>query len=133
MHMTEIQLTSTSKDGFVTSSVTDDWEVTIDAAGEEGPTPNELLVANYASCLIPALRVSARENGIDDLGQVEIDVAATLDENGDLSSISFGLRVEATLDDRVESIVEYAESICHVHSALREGLHAEVSVTDSAF
>ncbi|MFC7027297.1 OsmC family protein [Halomicroarcula sp. GCM10025324] len=93
----------------------------------------KLLVTNYASCFIPALRVSARENGIDDLGQVRIEVAATLDENDDLSSISFDLHVEATLGEQADAIVEYAQDICHVQSALREGLHADVSVTDGAF
>jgi organic hydroperoxide reductase OsmC/OhrA len=131
--MTDIEAVSTSREGFVTHSVADEWEVTIDAAGEEGPTPNKLLVTNYASCFIPALRVSARENGIDDLGQVRIEVAATLDENDDLSSISFDLHVEATLGEQADAIVEYAQDICHVQSALREGLHADVSVTDGAF
>jgi organic hydroperoxide reductase OsmC/OhrA len=130
--MPDIELTTSSRRGFVTHSVADEWEVTVDAAGEAGPTPNQLLLANYASCFIPALRVSAREHGIDDLGQVEIDVTGTLNENDDLSGIGFDIRVEATLGDRVDDVVGYAQSICHVQSALREGLHADVSVDDAA-
>lgn len=131
--MATIELTSRSSAGFVTRNLADDWEVTIDATGEEGPTPNHLLVANYASCFIPALRVSARQNGVDELGEVAIDVTATLDDSDDLSSISFDLSVGAALGDRAGRIVQDAKRICHVHSALREQLHADVSVTDDAF
>lgn len=131
--MADIGLTSTSKKGFVTRSIADEWEMTVDATGDEGPTPNQLLVANYASCFIPALRVSARENGVDDLGQVEINVTGTLDESDDLSSISFDIHVETTLGGRAGAIVDYAKDICHVQSALREELHADVSVTDNTF
>lgn len=131
--MADIELTSTSQRGFVTTSVADEWEVTIDATGEEGPTPNQLLVADYASCFIPALRVSARENGIDDLGRIVVDVKASLDEDDDLSGIRFDLQVEASLGDQADAIVDHAKRICHVHSTLREQLHADVSVSDDAF
>lgn len=131
--MADIELTSTSREGFATHSVAEKWEVTIDAGGKQGPTPNQLLVADYASCYIPALRVSARENGVDDLGKVEIDVSATLDENDDLSSISFDLRVEAALGEQRDGILTYAHEICHVASALRPELHADISLTDEAF
>lgn len=131
--MSDIELTSTSTSGFATTSVAKEWEVTIDAAGNRGPTPNQLLVADYASCYIPALRVSAQKAGIDDLGRVEIDVTATVDADGDLSGIAFGLRVEAELAEQAEQIVEDAKNICHVQSALREELHADISVADGAF
>lgn len=131
--MSDINLTSTSTSGFATRSVAEEWEVTIDATGDRGPTPNQLLVANYASCYIPALRVSARNAGIDELGRVKIDVSATIDDDGDLSSIAFDLRVETALGEKSEQIVTHAKNICHVQSALREELHADVSITDDAF
>jgi hypothetical protein len=37
------------------------------------------------------------------------------------------------LGDDAEDIVERGEEICHVHSAVREELHAEIDVEDNAF
>lgn len=131
--MADINVTSTSDEGFATTSQLGDFELTIDATGEEGPDPNETLVADYASCYIPAFRVGAQQRGHDDLGTVEIDAAADLDDDDDLESISFDISVEADLDGEEDEIAERGEDICHVHSALREELHADISVTSDAF
>ena len=131
--MPDIEVTSTSDEGYVTNSVVDGWELTVDATGEDGPTPNQVLAADYASCFIPAFRVGANKEGFDDIGTVEIAVGADIDEDDDLESVSFDIYVEESLGDSVEDIVSRAEDICHVHDALREGLHADISVTDEAF
>ena len=131
--MADINVTSTSDEGFATTSQLGDFELTIDATGEEGPDPNETLVADYASCYIPAFRVGAQQRGHDDLGKVEIDAAADLDGDDDLESISFDISVEADLDGEEDEIAERGEEICHVHSALREELHADISVESDAF
>ena len=55
-------------------------------------------------------------------------VAADLDEDDDLEAIDLDLAVEAGLGDDAEDIVELGEEICHVHSALVEELHADISV-----
>ena len=131
--MADINVTSTSDEGFATTSQLGDFELTIDATGEEGPDPNETLVADYASCYIPAFRVGAQQRDHDDLGTVEIEAAADLDDDDDLESISFDISVEADLDGEEDEIAERGEDICHVHSALREELHADISVASDAF
>jgi uncharacterized OsmC-like protein len=132
--MADITVSSVSEEEFTTESDIDgEWELVVDALGEDGPTPNQVLAADYASCYIPAFRVGAQKEGYDDIGRVEVDVGADLDDEDDLASISFDIRVEADLGDDVAAIVERGEDICHVHAALREGLHADISVEDDAF
>lgn len=127
--MTDIEVTSTCEEGYTVNNVIDgEWELTVDALSKDGPSANQVLAADYASCYLPALRVAADQHGYDDLGTVEIDVEADLDEDDDLEAIRWDLRVETDLGDDARDIVELGEDICHVHSALREGLHADVSV-----
>ncbi len=130
--MPDIEVTSTCKEGYTTTSAIGDRELTVDATNENGPTPNEVLVADYASCFIPAFRVGANKQGFEDIGQVEVAAQGTLDEEDDLESISFELRVESALGESVQDIVERAEDICHIHAALRKELRADVTVTDDA-
>jgi uncharacterized OsmC-like protein len=131
--MADIEVTSTSEEGYTTTSVTGEWELVVDATGEDGPTPNQVLAADYASCFIPAFRVGANKEGFDDIGRVEVAVEAELDDDDDLSAISFDIHVEESLDDSVDDVVARGEDICHVHSALREELHADITVIDDAF
>lgn len=132
--MAAIEVTSTSEAGFITQSRVDGHDLTVDATGDEGPTPNATLAADYASCYIPAFRVGGQQRGYDDLGRIEIDVEADLDDDDDLEAIRFDMRVEADLDDEtLDQIVARGEDICHVHSALREELHADISVKGNAF
>jgi organic hydroperoxide reductase OsmC/OhrA len=130
--MSDINVTSTSTEGYATTSRLGDWDLTIDATNEEGPNPNEVLAADYASCFIPAFRVGANKEGFEDLGTIQVEVAADLDDDDDLSSIAFDIHVEESLGDSVDDVVARAEDICHVHAALREDLHADISVTDGA-
>ncbi|MFC7135215.1 MULTISPECIES: OsmC family protein [Salinibaculum] len=131
--MADIEVTSTCEEGYTVRSVTGEWELVVDALGEDGPTANQVLAADYASCFVPAFRVGANKEGFDDIGHVEVDVTADLDEDDDLTGIAFDIHVEGSLGDSVDDVVARAEDICHVHSALREGLHADISVTDEAF
>lgn len=130
--MADITTTSTCEEGYTVESVVRDWDLVLDAAKENGPSANEALVATYASCFIPALRVGANKEGFDDVGTIAIDASAELDESDDLESIAFDLQVEADLGDAADDVVARGEEICHVHSALREGLHADITVTDGA-
>jgi len=132
--MTDLVVESVSREGFATTSRAGDFRLTVDATDETGPNPNAVLLADYASCYVPALRVSARHHGHDDLGRLEIDVAADLDERDDLAAIRFSLRMEADLDEEeLASVVAYAKEICHVNAALREGLRADVTARADAF
>lgn len=130
--MADIDVTSTSTEGYATTSTIGEWELTIDATDREGPNPNAVLAANYASCFIPAFRVGANKEGFDDLGTVHVDVAADLDDEDDIAAIAFEVAVEADLGDAVGDVVARAEDICHVHTALREDLQAAVTVEDGA-
>jgi len=127
--MTDIEVTSTCEEGYTANNVIDDeWELTVDALEEDGPSAQQVLVADYASCYLPALRVAADQTGYDDIGEIEIDVEADLDEDDDVSAIRFDLRVEEDLGDDEQEVVELGEEICHVHDALREELHADISI-----
>lgn len=132
--MSDIETTTVSEEGFVTTSEVDGLKMTVDATGEEGPTANRVLVADYASCFLPAFRVGAQQRGYEDLGRVEIEATADLDDDDDLERISFTVHVEGDIDDEdVADVVERAEDICHVHAALREGLRATIEVRSGAF
>ena len=131
--MSDITTTTVSEDGFASTSHVGDFDLTIDATDETGPNPNAVLVADYAACFLPALRVGAKQRGHDDLGRIQIDASATLDEDDDLSGIAFQIRDETDLDDdELAAAVDRAEGICHVHAALREELHAEIEIHGGA-
>lgn len=127
--MADIEVESTCADGYTVESVINgEWELIVDALSEDGPSPNEVLVADYVSCYIPALRVAADKYGYDDIGAVDVEVAADIDEDDDLESVAFDIEVEASLAEEQRDIAELAEDICHVHSALIEELHAEITI-----
>ena len=127
--MTDIEVSSVCEEGYTVESVIDgEWELVVDALGNDGPSANQVLAADYASCYIPAFRVAAQKNGYDDIGTVEVSVEADLDEDDDLEAMRWHIEVEADLGDDEQDIVELGEEICHVHSALREGLHAEITI-----
>ncbi|EMA47281.1 OsmC family protein [Halococcus saccharolyticus DSM 5350] len=130
--MADIEVSSTSEEGFVTRSRIGGFELTVDATEEEGPEPNGTLVADYASCYIPAFRVGAQQRDYDDLGTIEIDAEGDLDDDDDLEAIRFDIRVEADISGDEDELVERGEDICHVHSALREELHADISIEGNA-
>lgn len=132
--MTDIETTTVSEEGFASTSQVGDFELSIDALDEAGPNPNAVLVADYASCFLPAFRVGAQKERVDDLGKVQIDAEADLNDEDDLSAIRFTVHVEADLsDEQFDAIVERAEGICHVHAALIPELHADVTVHGGAF
>jgi len=127
--MADIEVNSTCEEGYTVESIINgEWELIVDALSNDGPSPNEVLAADYASCYIPALRVAADQHGYDDIGAVDIEVAADLDEDDDLEAIDFHVEVEESLGNVEQDIVELAEDICHVHSALTEELHADIDI-----
>jgi len=132
--MSDIEVTSVCEEGYTTESEIDgEWSLVVDALSEDGPSPNQVLAADYASCYIPALRVAAQQTGYDDIGRIEVEVEADLDEDDDLEAIDFTIHTEAALGEDVQEIVELGEEICHVHSALIDELHADITLEDDAF
>jgi uncharacterized OsmC-like protein len=132
--MSDIETTTVSEEGFASTSQVGEFDMAIDPMDETGPNPNAALVATYASCFLPALRVGGQQMGHEDLGTIQIDADADLDDEDDLSAISFTVHVQADLDDdEIDEFVERGEDICHVHSALREELYADVTVNTGAF
>jgi organic hydroperoxide reductase OsmC/OhrA len=132
--MSDIETSTVSEEGFASTSQVGDFELTIDATEETGPGPNAVLVADYASCFLPAFRVAGDKHGYEDLGKLQIDADADVDDDDDLSAIRFDIHVAAEIDEGdVADVVADAEEICHVHAALREGLHAEIDVHTGAF
>lgn len=132
--MADIQTTTVSQEGFASTSQVGEFELTIDATGEEGPGPNAVLVADYAACFLPAFRVGAEQRGHHDLGRLQIDADADVDDGDDLERIAFSIHVEADLDDdELDEVVARAQDICHVQAALREDLHADIEAHGGAF
>jgi len=132
--MSDIEVTSVCEEGYtVESEIDGEWQLVVDALSEDGPSANQVLAADYASCYIPAFRVAAQQTGYDDIGRVEVEVQADLDEDDDLEAIAFTLKTEAALGEDGQEIVELGEEICHVHSALIDELHADISLEDDAF
>lgn len=132
--MSTIETSTVSEEGYASTSQVGDFELSIDATEETGPGPNAVLVADYASCFLPAFRVGGNKEGVDDLGTIQIDAEAEIDEGDDLAAIGFTIHVEADLsDEEFDAIVDRAEDICHVHAALKPELHAEIDVHGGAF
>ena len=132
--MSDIETSTVSEEGFATTSQIGDYELAVDATGKEGPTAQEVLVADYAACFLPAFRVAGQQQDHDDLGQVQIDADADMNDNDDLTAIRFDIHVEEDVDDgTLDDIVEEAEEICHVHDALKESLHADITAHGDAF
>ena len=118
-----------STEGFSSENQIRDFEVTIDATGESAPDTLELLIADYASCYVPALRVGAEQRGADDLGEIAIDVTGELNDDDKLDAVHFDVQVDADLDaNTADAIVERANELCKVHDALKSSLHAEVDL-----
>ena len=132
--MADIETTTVNEEKYHALSRAGDFELSIDATGSEGPTPNEVLVADYASCFTFACRAGANRQLDVDLGRVETEAEADVDDSDDLAGIRFHLYVEAELtDEEIDSVVELGESICHVHAAMKESLYAEIELTADAF
>ena len=125
---------STSDEGYVSNNEVRDFELTIDAGGEETPDTIETLLADYAACYVPALRVGGKQRGVDDLGKIENAVTGEVNDDGKLTSISFDIKVEAALDDETgQQVLDRAFELCKVHDALKDELHADSTIEEDAF
>lgn len=132
--MVDIEAHTINEEQYFASTRVDDFELSLDATGQDGPTPNETLTAAYASCYAAAFRAGGQRAHDVDVGRLEIEAEADLDEDDDLTDVSFTLYVEADLDDdQAEAMVETGDEICHVHAAVREALRADVTVVADAF
>ncbi len=128
------EVTTVSEEGFGSTSEIREFEMEIDATGEETPDTLEALLASYAACYVPALRVGAQQRNVDDLGHLEIDVTGELNDDDKLASVRFDIAVEADVDEETgETIVERADQLCKVHDALKPALHHETTFTGGAF
>jgi uncharacterized OsmC-like protein len=127
------QVTTVSDEGFASTTTVRDFELEIDPSGEDTPDTLEMLLADYAACYMPALRVGGEQRGVDDLGRVEFVVTGELNDDEKLDAISFDIRVEADVDaDTAAEIIDRANALCKVHDALKSSLHADVTLTGDA-
>lgn len=128
-------VTTHSEEGFAsTSDVRGEFSVDIDPTGETAPDTLEVLLADYAACYVPALRVGGQQRGVDDLGRVEIDVSGDLNDDDKLAAVQFDIRVGADIDDATgEKVIDRAFELCKVHDALKDSLHAETTFEGDAF
>lgn len=130
--MSDVQTSTISESGAATNSQTADFDLSVDPRGERGPTPAEVLLADYAASFAPALREASADAGRGELGRIQIDADAETDDEGGLTAIDFVVHVEAPVGDPEELVVR-AAARCRVHAALRDELHAGVTLCDDAF
>lgn len=83
--MADIETSTVSEEGYACTSQVGEFDLQIDATDETGPNPNAALVATYASCYLPAFRVGGSQRGEEELGKVQIDASAVLDDDDDSS------------------------------------------------
>ncbi|MFB6266670.1 MAG: OsmC family protein [Halodesulfurarchaeum sp.] len=122
-------VSSISRAGFATENHIGEHTITVDSREERGPNPTATLLASYASCFVVGLRIAASEEGFDDLGTVQIDVTGTRDDSNDLDGVAFDLAIEHYPgDEAADEVVDRALRTCHVGTALREELEADVTV-----
>lgn len=123
-----------SREGYASENDIRNFDVTIDATGEEGPDTLEALLAAYGSCYVPALRVGAEQRDVGDLGRIEIDVEGDLNDDDKLDAIDFTVRTEASVDDeQAEKVIDRADQLCKVRDAVKDSLKAEVEIQGDAF
>ncbi len=126
-------VTSVSEEGSHVDNQIRDFDHQIDAQGEETPDTLETLLAAYASCYVPALRVGSRQRGVEGLGRVEIEATGELNDDDKLASIAFSVETEADFDEETaEAVRERAAELCKVHDALTSQLHATVTFDGSS-
>ena len=128
------EVTTTSEEGYQSDNEIRDFERTIDATGEAAPDTLEAVLAAYASCYVPALRVGAEQRGVGDLGRIEIDAEGDLNDDDKLQAVRFTVRTEAEVDDeQADEVASRANELCKVHDALKADLAAEITVEGGAF
>ncbi|ELY57834.1 MULTISPECIES: OsmC family protein [Natronococcus] len=128
------QVTTVSEEGFSATNEIGEFETTIDAEGEEAPDTLESLLAAYASCYVPALRVGGQQRDAGDLGRIEIESTGELNDDDKLESVHFDIRVEADVDDDTgQEVIDRAFELCKVHDALKDSLHADTDFEGGAF
>jgi uncharacterized OsmC-like protein len=131
--MSDIEITTNNDEGFGATSSIGEFELSTHAQADTGPSPNEVVVADYAQCFAYAFRATGMRGEVGDVGAIQTEAEATLDEEDDLEAISFTMHVEADLtDDEVDELLAGAEDLCHVRAALKPSLHAEVTVRTDA-
>jgi organic hydroperoxide reductase OsmC/OhrA len=130
--MADIEATARNDEKFFATSRVGDFELSIDATGNEGPTPDEIIVADYAACYSFAFRAGAQREHDLSLGKIRTEAEAELEDDY-LAAISLTVHVEDDLDDdQVESLIGLGEEICHVHRAVKPDLHADIDVVPNA-
>jgi organic hydroperoxide reductase OsmC/OhrA len=131
--MSDIEISSENGAGFSATSAIREFELSTHAQGETAPSPNEVVVADYAQCFTYAFRATAMRGDYDDPGSITTEATADLDGDDDLTAIGLALHVEADYDDgEIDALIAGAEELCHVHAALKPSLHADVSVHTGA-
>lgn len=127
------QVHSVSEEGYSTENEVRGFESTVDATGESAPDTLEALLAAYASCYVPALRVGAEQRQAGDLGRIEIDSTGELNDDDKLASVAFEIRTEGDVGEKGDAIAERAHELCKVGDALRDELEASVEIHGDAF
>lgn len=131
--MADIEATAKNDEKFFATSRVGDFELSIDATGEEGPSPDQIIVADYAACYSFAFRAGAQKEHDLSLGAIRTEAEADLTDDDFLESVSLTVHVEDDLDDeQVDELVDLGEQLCHVHQAVKEDLHADIDVVPNS-
>ena len=131
--MADIEATAKNDEKFFATSRVGDFELSIDATGEEGPSPDQIIVADYAACYSFAFRAGAQKEHDLSLGAIRTEAEADLTDDDFLESVSLTVHVEDDLDDdQVDELVELGKDLCHVQQAVKEDLHADIDVVPNS-
>jgi organic hydroperoxide reductase OsmC/OhrA len=127
--MSDIEISTSNESGFGATSQIRDYELSTHAQGKDAPSPNEIIVADYAQCFSYAFRATAMRGDYADTGAIDTDAEGDINDEDDLTAIRLTLHVETEYSDaEVEELIAGAEDLCHVHAALKPELHADVTV-----
>jgi putative redox protein len=101
----------------------------LDQGGEdEGPTPQELLVASLASCTAITMEMYAKRKGWD-IGQIEVAVDYTPAERGCPTKFSLELRLPQDCTDEQRERLQVIAAKCPIHRMLEGEVMFEDRVT----
>lgn len=123
------QVHTTSREGYAATSAVADFEIEMDATRETAPDTLDQLLAAYATCYVPALRVAAEQRDAGELGSIAIEVTGELNDADKLASIAFDISTDADLtEEQGMAVRDRALELCKVHDALKPDLHATISI-----
>ena len=129
-----MKVTARRRDGFTHDVEIEDGHTIVvdeplDGGGNgEGPSPTRVVTAALAACTAITCEMYAARKGWE-LGKVEVDVEATLDDKAAFADATVTLRIPEKLDSEQQAKLLKIAGKCPVHKALAGA--TPVSIADT--